>query len=85
MQAAGLRDAGSCEAILAVEEDLMKSFFPLAEARFRHLDTVPPRLGKLLFKVAQWRAEYSHSRARRELLDLDDYLGDVLAFAGRGE
>ena len=78
-------DRGSCEAILAVEEDLMKSFFPLAEARFRHLGKVPTRLGKMLFRVAQWRAEYSHSRARRELLDLDDYLGDVLAFAGRGE
>ena len=78
-------DRGSCEAILAVEEDLMKSFFPLAEARFRHLGKVPTRLGKMLFGVAQWRAEYSHSRARRELLDLDDYLGDVLAFAGRGE
>jgi preprotein translocase subunit SecA len=78
-------DRGSCEAILAVEEDLMKSFFPLAEARFRHLGRVPTRLGKMLFRVAQWRAEYSHSRARRELLDLDDYLGDVLAFAGRGE
>ncbi|HKB84041.1 MAG TPA: prepilin peptidase, partial [Burkholderiales bacterium] len=78
-------DPGSCEAILAVEEDLMKSFFPLAEARFRHLDSVPTSLGKMLFRVAQWRAEYTHSRARRELLDLDDYLGDVLAFAGRGE
>ena len=78
-------DRGSCEAILAVEEDLMKSFFPLAEARFRHLGRVPTRLGKMLFHVAQWRAEYSHSRARRELLDLDDYLGDVLAFGGGGE
>src|SRR4051794_12813303 len=78
-------DQGSCEAILAVEEDLMKSYFALAEARFRHLDKVPTRLGKRLFRVAQWRAEFAHSRARRELLDLDDYLGDVLAFAGRGE
>jgi preprotein translocase subunit SecA len=78
-------DPGSCEAILAVEEDLMKSYFPIAEARFRHIDRVPSGLGKILFSVAQWRAEFSHSRARRELLDLDDYLGDVLAFAGRGE
>jgi len=78
-------DQGSCEAILAVEEDLMKSYFALAEARFRHLDKVPTKLGKRLFRVAQWRAEFAHSRARRELLDLDDYLGDVLAFAGRGE
>ena len=78
-------DPGSCEAILAVEEDLMKSYFPLAEARFRHLNRLPATLGKTLFRVAQWRAEYAHSRARRELLDLDDYLGDVLAFSGRGE
>ena len=78
-------DKGSCEAILAMEEDLMKSFFPIAAARFRHLDRLPTRLGKALFRVAQWRAEFSHSRARRELLDLDDYLGDILAFAGRGE
>ena len=63
----------------------MKSYFALAEARFRHLDKVPTKLGKRLFSVAQWRAEFAHSRARRELLDLDDYLGDVLAFAGRGE
>jgi hypothetical protein len=39
----------------------------------------------MVFGVAQWRAERSHSRARRDLLDLDDYLGDVLAFSGRGE
>ncbi len=78
-------DPGSCEAILAVEEDLMKSYFAIAAARFRHLDRLPTRLGKALFRVAQWRAEFSHSRARRELLDLDDYLGDILAFAGRGE
>jgi hypothetical protein len=38
-----------------------------------------------VFRLAQWRAERSHSRARRDLLDLDDYLGDILAFSGRGE
>ena len=78
-------DPGSCEAILAIEEDLVKSFFPLAEARFRHLRRLPASLGKIVFRIAQWRAEHEHSRARRELLDLDDYLGDVLAFSGRGE
>jgi len=78
-------DPGSCEAILALEDDLVESFFPLAAGRLSGSDAVPERLGSLAFRVAQWRAERTHSRARRDLLDLDDYLGDVLAFAGRGE
>ena len=77
-------DPGSCEAILAIEEDLVASFLPAA-ARLRHIDRLPPALGKSVFAAAQWRAERTHSKARRDLLDLDDYLGDVLAFAGRGE
>jgi len=78
-------DPGSCEAILAVEEDIVASFLPLAAARLRCLDNVPVALGRRVFAAAQWRAERAHSRARRDLLDLDEYLGDVLAFAGRGE
>lgn len=78
-------DPGSCEAILAIEDDLVESFFPLAAGRLSGRDAVPERLGSLAFRVAQWRAERTHSRARRDLLDVDDYLGDVLAFAGRGE
>ena len=78
-------DPGTCEAILAIEDDLVESYLPLAAARLRDRDPVPGRLGRLAFRLAQWRAESAHSRARRDLLDLDDYLGDVLAFAGRGE
>ena len=78
-------DPGSCEAILAIEDDLVESFFPLAAGGLSGRGTVPQRLGTLVFQVAQWRAERTHSRARRDLLDLDDYLGDVLAFSGRGE
>jgi len=77
-------DPGSCEAILAIEEDLVASFLPAA-ARLRHIDSLPLALGKSVFAAAQWRAERAHSRARRDLLDFDDYLGDVLAFSGRGE
>ena len=78
-------DPGSFEAILSLEDDLVKTFFPLAAERLKDRDPVPERLGKSAFRVAQWRAERTHSRARRDLLDQDDYLGDVLAFAGRGE
>jgi preprotein translocase subunit SecA len=78
-------DPGACVAILALDEDLVRSFFPLAAARLRHLDQLPLWLGRAVFAVAQWQAERSHSRTRRDLLDLDDYLGDILAFSGRGE
>jgi preprotein translocase subunit SecA len=77
-------DEGSCQAILAIEEDLVASFLPSAAALSR-IDRLPPWLGRLVFATAQWRAERAHSRARRDLLDLDDYLGDILAFSGRGE
>jgi preprotein translocase subunit SecA len=78
-------DPGSCEAILAIEEDLVDSFLPFAARRLRHLERLPLALGKAVFAAAQWRAERAYSRTRRDLLDLDDYLGDILAFAGRGE
>jgi preprotein translocase subunit SecA len=78
-------DPGSCEAILAIEEDLVATFLPLAAKRLRHIDRLPLALGRAVLAAAQWRAERAYSRARRDLLDLDDYLGDVLAFSGRGE
>jgi len=77
-------DPGSCQAILAIEEDLVTSFLPAA-APLRRLRRLPRALGRIVFALAQWRAERAHSRARRDLLDLDDYLGDILAFSGRGE
>jgi preprotein translocase subunit SecA len=78
-------DPGSCEAILAIEEDLVATFLPLAASRLRHIDQLPLSVAQTVFGAAQWRAERAHSRTRRDLLDLDDYLGDVLAFSGGGE
>jgi preprotein translocase subunit SecA len=78
-------DPGSCEAILAIEEDLVASYLPGVAKRLSRIERLPNWLGRLVFAVAQWRSEHAHSVARRELLELDDYLGDVLAFAGRGE
>jgi len=77
-------DPGSCQAILALEEDLVASFLP-AVAALRRIGRLPPWLGRPMFAAAQWRAERAHSRARRDLLDLDEQLGDLLAFSGRGE
>jgi preprotein translocase subunit SecA len=78
-------DPGSCEAILAVEDDLVRAYLPFAWKRLRHGRRLADWIGNLVFRTAQQRAERVHSRARRDLLDMDDYLGDVLAFSGRGE
>jgi preprotein translocase subunit SecA len=78
-------DPGSCEAILALDEDLVVSFLPAASTARGRLRRLPRWLGRLVFAIAQWRAERAYSRTRRDLLDLDDYLGDMLAFSGRGE
>jgi preprotein translocase subunit SecA len=78
-------DPGSCEAILAVDDDLVKTYLPLAGKTLARFGRLPLWLGAAVFRLAQWRAERTHSRARRDLLDLDEYLGDILAFSGRGE
>ena len=77
-------DLGSCEAILAIDEDLIGSYLAAA-SRLQRFSRLPRLIGRAVFAAAQWRAGRVHSRARRDLLDLDDYLGDMLAFAGRGE
>ncbi len=78
-------DPGSCEAIVAIEDDLVATFLPLAARALSRFGRIPAWLGARLFRLAQRRAERTHSRMRRDLMDLDEYLGDVLAFSGRGE
>lgn len=73
-------DPGSCEAIVCLEDELIDKWgqtpFFRGSANTR---------SATLFKSAQQRAERFHARARKEVLAMDDYLGDLLAFAGRGE
>jgi preprotein translocase subunit SecA len=74
-------DPGSCQAIVSLADDLLAAHLPLLP-RGKWL---PSWTGRPLLALAQWRAERLHSLARRDLLNLDDYLGDQLAFSGRGE
>jgi preprotein translocase subunit SecA len=78
-------DRGSCQAILAVEDDLVTTHLPWATGLFGKRGRIPAWMGRMLFTIAQQRAESTHARVRRDLLDLDEQLGDMLAFAGRGE
>jgi len=38
-----------------------------------------------LFRLAQTRAERANAAIRRQMLSVDEQLGDLLAFSGRGE
>lgn len=83
-------DPGSYQVILSLEDELFDDFFGQWPQRLLL------RLGKpdapaaswltsLLVITAQRAAEARHRRLRRDLLKLDENLGDMLAFSGRGE
>ena len=83
-------DCGSYQTILSFEDELISDFYANALNRFigRWLkgdQQVPRWLSAPIVKGAQLAAEYHHSRTRRDLLKLDDNLGDMLAFSGRKE
>jgi preprotein translocase subunit SecA len=78
-------DPGSCEAILAAEDELATRHAALPAAWLSRLRRVPRRAGAALYWLAQHRAERANSYARRQLLQMDEALGDMLAFSGRGE
>ena len=74
-------DPGSCQSVVSLDDDAPAAHLPaLPRGRW-----VASWAGRTLLGLAQWRAERLHSMARRDLLNLDDYLGDQLAFSGRGE
>ena len=78
-------DPGSCEAILAADDELALTHAPLAAAWLARFERLPAWAGAALYATAQRRAEAAHSRIRRALLSMDEKLGDMLAFSGRGE
>ncbi len=83
-------DPGSFEAIVSAEDELLRTYLgPAARWASRHRGITSRKLGQRLLqrllRAAQQRAEHSHARLRRDLLKMDEQLGDMLAFSGRGE
>ena len=78
-------DPGSCQAILSIEDDLVATHQAWVVPRFAGTGRLPRWVGRLVFALARGAAGRTYARARRDLLELDVYLGDLLAFAGRGE
>jgi preprotein translocase subunit SecA len=81
-------DPGSFEALVSLEDELCRLYLegPLAALARRALAAGPRSgLARRLVRYAQWRAERSNAAIRRELLSMDEQLGDLLAFSGKGE
>ena len=75
-------DPGSTEVILSGEDPLLREF---GGRLSRHLAVFGGPLTRAAMSAAQARAERSHFRARRQLLELDEQLADSLSFTGSPE
>jgi len=79
-------DPGECQAIVSLDDDLVRGVFGKILDRIRPADgKVPLWLGRVLFGFAQRAMQRRHGEIRRRLLHSDDSLQDLLAFSGRGE
>jgi preprotein translocase subunit SecA len=84
-------DPGTCEAVVSLEDELVtvyiKKFLQWSADRVlrRPGMLIASWTGKFLLCRAQRAAERLHARMRRDLLRMDERLGDALAFSGRPE
>jgi preprotein translocase subunit SecA len=80
-------DPGSFEAILSLEDEILALYAPAPIKRvlrgmLRRESRLGQRLGAGAMRIAQRTLERRYARMRRELIKLDQRLGDVLAFTG---
>ena len=83
-------DPGSYEAIVSLQDELVRMYLPLRLQRFFKIDTdakdtLVGRWGRRLIKLAQLRAQRQHKQVRRDLLKADEELANTLAYTGRTE
>jgi preprotein translocase subunit SecA len=80
-------DPGSFEAILSLEDEPVRVYFPPVFQPLLPRLGKPPfpiqrRLGDLLTLLPQRAEESRHARTRRNLIQVEEYLEDMLAFSG---
>ena len=83
-------DPGTCEAILSAEDEPLRLYYPgwlLDAVRSLSRRGVPlgRRRGELLTWLPQRAEEGQQARTRRGLIEVEDYLRDLLAFSGGAE
>jgi preprotein translocase subunit SecA len=82
-------DAGSAQAFVSLEDELVKRFVPdlmrkRVEWVVRHGKGPAEKLAGTTFSVAQFRAQRMAFRQRRSVLKYDTWLSESLSFAGSG-
>ena len=83
-------DPGSFEAILSLEDEPARLYYP---APIRRLlaqlgsgsKPFPKKLGETLMRIPQRAEERKHIRMRRTLMEVEEYLSNLLSFSGPGE
>ena len=80
-------DPGSFEAILSLEDEREQAYYPAGILRLvartaRPGAPIKRRVGDLLTSLPQRAEERRHARIRRSLVQLEEYLEDLLAFSG---
>ncbi|MCM8613862.1 hypothetical protein [Accumulibacter sp.] len=82
-------DPGSCEAIVALDDELFVAhaapWLGWLRAQAAADGLLPPLLGRLLRRLAQGAAERQNACIRRQTMEQDQRVEKSLAFAGRGE
>ena len=84
-------DPGSCQAIVSLEDELIKTYTGRIGQGLTAVSlSIPIKfwsrwLGKMLFQKAQRAAERLHSKMRLNLLKMDENISDSLAFTGQLE
>ncbi len=84
-------DPGLCRSIVSLEDELISMYGGAVGKRLAGLfpadgqGRVKTAAGKAIFRVAQELASRAHAKTRRNLLKMDEQMGDVLAFSGRQE
>jgi preprotein translocase subunit SecA len=82
-------DPGSCEALLSLQDERARRHLPAGLLRTlargpAHLP-LPGWLGQAFMRLPQLAEEKAHARTRRQLIELEEFMSEFLAFAGGTE
>jgi preprotein translocase subunit SecA len=84
-------DPGTAETVVSLEDELIRLYLGPVGRMASPAESLHnggawgQDVARGLFRLAQFRAERVNAGIRRELLKMDEQLGDLLAFSGRGE
>jgi preprotein translocase subunit SecA len=84
-------DPGSAEAMIALEDEVFERYCPAGLMKVAHLfcrgrhGRVPPMVASMIVRWSQRAAERRGVALRKQLLNMDEHLDNVLAFSGQPE